>query len=347
MRNLILTLGVAITALMVGTPVRAEEPKSSPTKPTVTDKDWQQFGEWLNPLGFIQRMREAEARQRATNNLKQLQKALHDYAAQGPGPRANGAQPIQPNWYQYLLPYIEQNNVYSAFTPNRLGIKWESAGEALQAQLALTANKGLLITEVDGSSAAAKAGLKRYDILLQWDGKDVTGKPADFLETLNKAPEKKDIAVRVLRGGKEVEVKGISLPAAGPTPIRTYISPDSIRDGTSNTLLIGDAWRYGAWAPNSNWATTVQPSEAQSKVFTTTFRQDDRFTARYQEGTLSITITGQMKNDAATVKAVKVIDGAIEHRYDSIDKTPEEYRDKARDLVRAAEKNQDRIQIQK
>ena len=82
-------------------------------------------------------------------------------------------------------------------------------------------------------------------------------------------------------------------------------------------------------------------------MLTTTFRQEDRITARYQEGSLIITVTGLVKKDTVEVKTVKVIDGAIEHRYESIDKTPEEYRDKARDLVKAAEKNQDRIEIQK
>jgi hypothetical protein len=355
MRNLILALGTVLCFIANNTAVRAEEPKAN--KPTITEKQWQEFVESMNPFTFIQRMREAEARVRVANNLRQLQLKLHDYAAQGPQPMSGGAQPFPPTWIQQLLPYIDQDNLYSQFSlpgsANRLGIKWERVGEAMQSQLSLAANKGLLVVDVDINSAAARAGLKKFDILLQWDGKEVTDKPADFQDLLNRAPEKKEIAVRVLRGGKEVDIKGISLPATGPAPIRTYLCPsqpfESMRDGTSNTILFpySDGAVRGYSPYQWTWPNVGTVNQAQSSVFTTTYRQEDRFTARYQEGSLVITITGQMKNDVATVKAIKVIDGATEHRYESIDKTPEEYRDKARSLAKAAEKNQDRIEIQK
>lgn len=343
MRFLRFALGAALAPFLIGSPARSEEPM--PPQPIATDKEWQAFIEKMNPFKTIQRMREAEARARATANLRRIQLAAEAYQNQTL-PKADGSVPMYPNWTLHLLPYIEQNSLYSELSTNRLGARWESVGEALQAQLGLAENKGLILTEVEANSAAAKAGFKKHDILLQWDGKSVSGRSADFQELLNKLPEKKELTARVLRAGKEVDIKGILLPAGGPNSIRTYVCPS---DGTTNTLLFPEYYRYsngGQW-PNAWWTAPVQTSEAQSKVLITTFRQEDRFTARFQEGSLVITVTGLVKKDIAEVKAVKVIDGAIEHRYESIDKTPEEYRDKARDLVRAAEKNQDRIEIQK
>lgn len=343
MRSLRFAMGAALAMFQIGSSAQTEEPKAP--KPNVTDKEWQAFIEKMNPFKTIQRIREAEARARATENLRQIQLATEAYQNQ-PLPKADGSVPMVPDWTLQLLPYIEQDNVYSALNGNRLGARWESVSEALQVQLGLVENRGLILSEVAANSAAAKAGFKKHDILLQWDGKNVTSKSAEFQEMLNKSPEKKELKARVLRGGKEVEIKGISLPAGGPNSIRTYVCPS---DGTTNTLLFPEYYRYangGQW-PNAWWMTPSSTSEAQSKVLTTTFRQEDRFTARFQEGSLVITVTGLVKKDSIEVKTVKVIDGAIEHRYDSIDKTPEEYRDKARDLVRVAEKNQDRIEIQK
>jgi hypothetical protein len=336
---------MVLCSLIIGHTVRADEPKTD--KSPITEKEWQRFVEKMNPFGLVQRIREAQARAAAAENLKKIGKALEEYQKKNPK-----VDMMVPQWWEHILPYIEQDNrnPFNYLTSDwSLGVRFEGVSDALRAQLNLANDKGLLITEVDANTSADKAGLKKHDIILQWDGKDVASKPAEFSQMLRSVTEKKTVTAKVMRGGKEVAIKGIELQPGMGQSIRTYILPDSIRDGTSNTTVIGDAYSRQWLNPSTNsfYMTPSQRSEVQSKIMTTTFRQEDRFTARYQEGSLSITITGQMKKDVAEVKAVKVIDGAIEHRYESIDKTPEEYRDKARDLVKAAEKNQDRIEIQK
>lgn len=348
MKSLILVLTAGVMTLTGGSRAFGDEP--NPTKPKITEKEWKQFIEMVNPFGILQGVREAQARAAATHNLKQLADAVKAYQAQQP--KADGPNPQIPTWYMQLLPYLEQDNQLLKnyafpYLSSSFGARFESVNEALQAQLGIAKDKGLLVTDVEANSHAAKAGLKKHDIILQWDGKYVASKPDEFNEMLRKTTEKKTVTAKVMRGGKEQEIKGIELLPHLSGRVPTYVCPSDIRDGTSNTILLSDGSvrRYNPY--QWTWPDYNTVNQGQSKVFTTTFRQEDRFTARYQEGSLIITITGQMKNDVATTKTIKVIDGTIEHRYESIDKTPEEYRDKARDLIKAAEKNQDRIEIQK
>src|SRR5262245_31063285 len=56
---------------------------------------------------------------------------------------------------------------------SRLGARLEAPPAALADQLDLPRGQGLLLTEVESDSAAAKAGLKRNDVLLELDGKPV------------------------------------------------------------------------------------------------------------------------------------------------------------------------------
>jgi hypothetical protein len=115
-------------------------------------------------------------------------------------------------------------------------------------------------------------------------------------------------------------------------PTNIYICPsDPITDGTSNTIMFAEKYT----------------GTARSLVAATTFRRDDRFTTRYQEGSLIITVTGKLAGGKATVAHVKVQDGGVEHRYASLEKVPAEYRDKTEDLVQVSEKGQGMIEIYK
>ena len=79
-------------------------------------------------LPAVQKVREAAARMSCQNNLKQLALAAHNYhdanekfppgvfmpyAKDGNGFCQDVTRPFGPNWAVYLLPYIEQNNLYN------------------------------------------------------------------------------------------------------------------------------------------------------------------------------------------------------------------------------------------
>src|SRR5580704_5070764 len=75
-------------------------------------------------LPAVQKLREAAARTKCTNNLKQIGLGLHNYhdanrslppgyIATNPNAATNETQPGW-GWSAYLLPYIEQGSLYSA-----------------------------------------------------------------------------------------------------------------------------------------------------------------------------------------------------------------------------------------
>ena len=80
-------------------------------------------------LPAVQKIREAANRMKCGNNLKQLGLAAHNYndtigtLPHGEGNRKIGSTTIdwaneQGSWVVYVLPYIEQDNMYRAINPN-------------------------------------------------------------------------------------------------------------------------------------------------------------------------------------------------------------------------------------
>src|SRR5262245_44046781 len=75
-------------------------------------------------LPAVQKVREAAARMSCSNNLKQLGLAchsFHDVRGAFPYLRSGGGQ-NRHSWAALLLPYIEQNNIYQAFTAPITGV---------------------------------------------------------------------------------------------------------------------------------------------------------------------------------------------------------------------------------
>jgi hypothetical protein len=344
----------AIVARPVGVPA-AEPEKKEPVKPpapTEEEKVKKALEHLAQYADLVQRLQEAANRQKCADNLRQIGLAL----------QSSPAFPVLPaqlpgtSWVHPILPYLEQNNLYYGLfaSGNRLGAQVEPVSEALASHLDLAKGQGLLVSQVTPESAAAKAGLQALDILLEFNGKPVARDTAEFATTLEGVKAKTPVNAVVLRKGKKVEVKAITLPEAAADgsayfgnyytvpPGKIFLCPS---DGTSNTLLFGEGayrqWQYGR---NGGWG-AEEP--ANSPVLTTTFRQEDRYTTRYQEGSLIITITGKLADGKATVGQIKVQDGGVEHRFPTLEKVPQEYQDKARDLVAVSEKGQGKIEIKK
>ena len=78
---------------------------------------------------------------------------------------------------------------------------------------------------------------------------------------------------------------------------------------------------------------------------TTTFRSNDRFTTRHQEGSLIITVTGKVADGKAKVGEISVQDGVESHKYESMDKVSDKYQDKVKNLVEMSEKGAVKIEI--
>ena len=96
--------------------------------------------------------------------------------------------------------------------PGRLGIEALPVSEVLVDQLDLPAKKGLVVDKVLADSAAAKAGLKKNDIILEFNGKEVTNDPMALRKIVAEMKNDEPIDAQVLRKGKKEMVKGIKLP---------------------------------------------------------------------------------------------------------------------------------------
>ncbi|MBV8879263.1 MAG: PDZ domain-containing protein [Planctomycetaceae bacterium] len=95
-----------------------------------------------------------------------------------------------------------------------LGVSVERAGSALADQLGLSPGEGLVIAEVQPGSAAARSGLRKYDVLVKMNGKAVTG-PEDLRREVD-AGLQSGLECEVLRRGKRETLK-VS-PAAPKSP---------------------------------------------------------------------------------------------------------------------------------
>ena len=94
----------------------------------------------------------------------------------------------------------------------RLGLMLDKIPAVLADQLDLPKSTGVVVADVVEGSPAEKAGVKKNDVLLSFDGKDAPNDPAAVtaLAAKKKGGEKIDIVV--LRKGKKETIKGIEVP---------------------------------------------------------------------------------------------------------------------------------------
>lgn len=88
----------------------------------------------------------------------------------------------------------------------RLGVLVGAVGPALQIHLSLPEEQGILVVAVLENSLADQAGLKRFDILLGFDG---TGLPSeeDLRSIVERAFQKDEFPIELIRDGKRQTLK--------------------------------------------------------------------------------------------------------------------------------------------
>lgn len=99
----------------------------------------------------------------------------------------------------------------------RLGVMIQTMSPELAKSFGLEKNKGALIAQIQKDSAAEKAGLQEGDIVILFDGKAIDN-AADLSRAVASARPDTEHKVKVLREGKEVEVK-VKLDAAADTSV--------------------------------------------------------------------------------------------------------------------------------
>ncbi len=203
-------------------------------------------------LPAVQKVREAAARIKCTNNLKQVVLALHNYEnanSRLPNSKRTEAQAIPGvagarSWALDVFPYLEQGNMVGGPNGFNLAMNWWEQGDPV-------AETGIVMTHVK---------------ILQCPSSPNSGR---FQDKNDKPPRKKGACTDYfvpegVHPDINTELAAIGQPALGtgsaawgimrPVP-EGQVSLIQVTDGTSNTILIGecagreDVWRDGKMTP--------------------------------------------------------------------------------------------------
>src|SRR5262245_39296083 len=238
-------------------------------------------------LPAVQKVREAAARMKCTNNIKQIVLALHNYEnanSKLPNSKRVEAQAIPGvagarSWALDVLPYIEQGNIISSAGGFDLTKNWWLN------RVSVTPPAGIVLTQIKILQCPSSPNPDRYQDKYDPDEtKRKIGACSDYF------------AVEGIGASFNAELTAQGQPSLGtsagammgvmrPVP-ESPVSIAMITDGSSNTILIGecagreDVWRGrtmtraqtdsgqaacarargGAWATNDNPYELGQPA---------------------------------------------------------------------------------------
>ena len=213
------------------------------------------------------------------------------------------------------------NPVFPGGSPQdgRLGAVVEKPGDALVDQLELPRDQGLIGDATRRDSAAAKAGLKRTTSSWKWTESRFRATRTSSARLLAEIKAGTPVDVLVMRKGRTETVKGLSLPEAKD------VAP----------VLPGFNAAPPVLPPNFPNLNVVNPGNG---VTVTTSRTNDQFTMRQLEPGLIITVAGKMEDGKAKVSRITIMGVGELNTYDSVEKAPEKYRDRVKNLVEMSEK---------
>jgi serine protease Do len=315
-------LAVAVVASGVGLSTRsvAEEPKKDAPKQEKKEEKKEEkkpkerpfvdpfdgvgpnLDEIFKKLGEGDEQGMAEFQKEVQRTLEELRKAM------GPRGRLPGVVPLPgvPG-VPFGAPAVQGQG--------RLGVRVEAPSETLSEQLDLPKDQGLVVREVVADSAAAKAGLKEHDILLEVAGKPVSRDPSGLAKMIEgvKADEKFDAVV--LRKGRRETIKGVTLPETKTTKKPVAKKPVDGLGGRGNA------------------------------VSTALTRDGDEFTLQEKSGDVTLTLTGTVEGGKAKLGSVTVKEGDSSKDYDSLEKVPEAHRERVQQLLEMAGKGNVKVEV--
>jgi membrane-associated protease RseP (regulator of RpoE activity) len=195
----------------------------------------------------------------------------------------------------------------------RLGAEVRAPSATLTDQLDLPKGQGLVLEELAPNSAAAKAGLKKHDILLELNGKAVPSKADEFRKVLAEVKPNTPVEAVVLRKGKRETIKGLALPEA------KAVARPGRRPLGGNVVPNVPGFLPGLGGVGGS--------------MTTVSRNGDEFTTRHQAGGVRITVKGKVARGTAEVSEVQLEEGGKTTTYSGVDKVPAEYREKVKKLA--------------
>jgi membrane-associated protease RseP (regulator of RpoE activity) len=264
-----------------------------------------------------------------------------------PGP---GGQPFDPQKMQeQMREHMARSFGFKVPAP---ALKWggmvlEPAVESLIDQLDLPAGKGMVVASVDDDSAAAKAGLKKNDLLVKVNEQAI---PADARELL-KALGKSDAALElvIVRKGKEQTLKGVKLPEAAmatrpngfapsfppvlappPPPIGIRVQPNPDFPG----LFPPPQFIPGQVLPpqgGPGGQAQMQLNINGAKV--TLNRDGGKVSADYAKDKIQFSLRGTKEANSAKIEEINVKNGDETKKYTKVEDVPETHRDAVNQVV--------------
>ncbi len=223
------------------------------------------------------------------------------------------------------------------------GMTLEPAAEALLDQLNLPAGKGMIVASVDSDSAAAKAGVKKNDLLLKVNAEAVAGDANSLLKALGTADAPVDIVI--VRKGKEETLKAVKLSAAAlvkrASPFGPNIGVPIVPPGGLVPLPKIDPLNPGIGAPGvfPGFGPVGPVGQAQMQMIVNGAkinlkRDGDKVNADYAKDKVQIALRGKMDGRTVKVEEISVKDGDESKKYTKIEDVPEAHREAVNQMVR-------------
>jgi hypothetical protein len=199
--------------------------------------------EQIDPMQAAQLRRVLEQAQQQLTEARRLQEQALEQARKA---RAEAEQTLQRHRQEMARRFQEKfPPPFPGRMPVRLGIWPLPPDPVLRDQLDLPKGQGLVVADVLPDTPAAKAGLKKHDILLELEGKPVPSNPEEFREQLSKIKPGTKVDLVILRKGKREKISGVVLADGsdgppGPPP-RREVQPQDRQSSRP-----GGGW-YGRW----------------------------------------------------------------------------------------------------
>ncbi|MBN9521132.1 PDZ domain-containing protein [bacterium] len=207
----------------------------------------------------------------------------------------------------------------------RLGIRVDRVAPGVAEDNNVPAGRGVLAAEVLPNTPAAKAGVKANDIVIEFAGQPVTDEPAAFVAQVRRARAGEKHDMTVIRDGQRVAIRGVVLPAADApvNPRLRLLEELAPIVGPDGRPLIEGIPGRGA-APREGGR---RSSGATVEV------RDGEATVSAEENGVRFTIVGTVGPDRLVPTKIDVTENGRTVSAESVDRLPEQYRARARQLL--------------
>jgi prepilin-type N-terminal cleavage/methylation domain-containing protein/prepilin-type processing-associated H-X9-DG protein len=223
-------------------------------------------------LPAVQKVREAAARMKCSNNLKQVALGMHNYHDVNlqfmPGDATTGSYGT---WQMYILPYIEQDNLYKLYI--NLG-----STQVAPNNLTYSAGQNVLVTSTRISSLTCPSDTPNAPLSASYNGTAYMMTNHNYVAnfgctTRQRAAEYPTGSGNFYRGAP------FKYEAWSPTTTsrNTGSTLLSMTDGSSNTLLASETLQgpgadlrgFTWWGPGTGFNTVWQPNSTQPDQYQT------------------------------------------------------------------------------